>query len=590
MFIRRWQSWVVVVTVATSCGGELFSASGSDSTSGDTTVSATTLTSFTTTSVSASSTVDPSMTTSADETLGDSSDTGTCPVGGGGCPCTGGGSCDPGLECVDEVCNDPRCPIGSPGCPCTRGGACDGGLECMAGDCVDPGGTEGCPIGAAGCPCTGGGACDPGLVCEGDYCVDQPASTSAGSGGESESTTSPVSAGTESTGGDACGNGLIDGNEDCDDGDDIQGNGCNNDCVSSGTELWTLAYAGPDGLDDEARRVAVGSGDAFVVTGIRSVVGAGHDILTRKYDSDGGLIWERSHGGADNDHDEAWGVAIDDDDNVVIAGSVYEGALREAWLRKYDVNGVEQWTRTYAGVLEASAFAVAVDQVGDLVVGGYASAIGESENTWIRKYTVDGDVSWTIVEDQGVGLHDNTQGVHTNSADSIIVVGNISLANGSQGWARGYDADGGLLWSDTPADTRGLRGISTNAADEAFTGGRSEAGQAQLQKLAADGDPMWTQTYAPNGGTADVLDLAVDSTGAIVICGIDQTAADFRIFVRKYGANGSAFWTRTYAGFVSGIVAELGWSVAIDGQDNIIVVGYEQVAGQNDWWIRKYTP
>ncbi|HZO16826.1 MAG TPA: hypothetical protein VFB62_26295, partial [Polyangiaceae bacterium] len=46
------------------------------------------------------------------------------------------------------------CPVGSERCPCTNGGACDSGLECLSGLCVDPTPGNG---GAGGATSTGGG-------------------------------------------------------------------------------------------------------------------------------------------------------------------------------------------------------------------------------------------------------------------------------------------------------------------------------------------------------------------------------------------------------------------------------------------------
>jgi len=57
-----------------------------------------------------------------------------CAVGSQGCPCTGGGACDPGLTCVGDTCRLVDCPVGSESCPCTGGGVCDPGLVCGAND------------------------------------------------------------------------------------------------------------------------------------------------------------------------------------------------------------------------------------------------------------------------------------------------------------------------------------------------------------------------------------------------------------------------------------------------------------------------
>lgn len=105
---------------------------------------------------------------------------GACEVGHEGCPCTSGGSCNPGFTCDNNlnICLLPTCPIGTETCPCTSGSTCDPGLQCASHVCVD----ASCPPGTEGCPCTQNGGCDPDLACLSDTCVDD--STLDGSSGD----------------------------------------------------------------------------------------------------------------------------------------------------------------------------------------------------------------------------------------------------------------------------------------------------------------------------------------------------------------------------------------------------------------------
>lgn len=513
--------------------------------------------------------------TSADS----SAEAGECPVGAIGCPCTGGGACDAGLECLGGTCDDPSCSVGSAGCACGADGACDPGLDCVDENCIDPGGTDGCPVGSGGCPCTAGGACDPGFQCDNGACVDDPA------GGSSGSSTGPTESSSEGGNRD-CGNGLIDEGEICDDGDEIQGNGCNNDCQESASELWTIGYDGPDGLDDEALGVATFPNGDFVVTGFREVAGEGFDIVTRKYDPDGALLWERSHDGPGAGHDISYSVAVDLDLAIIVGGREDNSY---AWIRKYDTDGATLWTRTFPEGPSSSAYGVATDQAGDIVVVGNSNEVGQGANTWIRKYTADGDEIWTVLEDQGNGDNDQAYGVAIDPADSIVVAGGMSVLNGSQGWGRGYDADGNLLWSQQPPGSTILWGAAAFATDEVYLASTSSASQARVHKLDEDGQILWTQNYAPAMGFGEGQDVVTDSAGAVVLCGVHGTD-DIELLTRKYSAGGSSYWTRTYAGVDSAILAEIAFDVAVDGDDNVIVVGYENVDGQEDWWIRKYAP
>lgn len=81
-----------------------------------------------------------------------------------------GGSAGTAAGTADGTTGPAPCPTGAEGCACTPMGGCDPGLQCLSEVCVDPGG--GCPVGSESCPCTPGGGCDPGLTCLSEVCVD----------------------------------------------------------------------------------------------------------------------------------------------------------------------------------------------------------------------------------------------------------------------------------------------------------------------------------------------------------------------------------------------------------------------------------
>lgn len=151
------------------------------------------------------------------EATGPSTGSNPCEVGAPGCPCTNSGTCDPGLQCVENTsigaswCLLPDC-TGSLGCECTMGGTCDAGLLCAdigsdPGICVDDDPCLDVDIGTEGCQCTQGGGCDMGLECVSNLCVDLPdaGSTSTtdptGDTTTSEGSSSSSGAADESSGG-----------------------------------------------------------------------------------------------------------------------------------------------------------------------------------------------------------------------------------------------------------------------------------------------------------------------------------------------------------------------------------------------------
>ncbi len=171
-------------------------------------------------------------------------------------------------------------------------------------------------------------------------------STSDGTGGQTDSVgqtdslsdsasvgdTEPASESGSSGGGPVCGNGVVeadevcddgindgsyggcvadcsalgphcgDGNvqrsagEACDDGDGENGNGCNVDCVVSGTVLWTEMYSTDIGTsNDHASDVDVGDDGTILVVGrVRGPGASAHAGVILFYDAEGMLVDERT--------------------------------------------------------------------------------------------------------------------------------------------------------------------------------------------------------------------------------------------------------------------------------------------------------
>ncbi|MFV8750676.1 hypothetical protein ACNOYE_08990 [Nannocystaceae bacterium ST9] len=97
--------WLLTASLVVACGDDN-PAEGGDETAGSET--AETAGSEDEIGESSSSNGDTTSTTNGDTTTSTTTtDDGNCPIGSEGCECTGGGGCDPGLECVGGLCEMP---------------------------------------------------------------------------------------------------------------------------------------------------------------------------------------------------------------------------------------------------------------------------------------------------------------------------------------------------------------------------------------------------------------------------------------------------------------------------------------------------
>jgi uncharacterized delta-60 repeat protein len=284
-------------------------------------------------------------------------------------------------------------------------------------------------------------------------------------------------------------------------------------------ELWHKAY--DSGYDDWASDVAVDSEDNVIVTGYTTNADGYTDYYTVKYDKDGNEIWSKSYDGGYND--EANGVAVDSEDNIIVTGFSHNATGNEKddyYTIKYDQDGNEIWNKSYTDGGTDQAMAVAVDSQDNIIVTGCG----------VEYLTIKYDRNGTEIWNQT--YHDcpvsEAFGVAVDFDDNVIVTGESC-------YARGY-------WHT-------------------------------IKYNGTDGSQIWLVTYG-GGGDNEGHCVAVDSEGNIIVTGTSQpyfTHAQFWDYhTIKYDHNGKEIWSRTYE------TGHCNWptGVAVDSADNVIVTGY----------------
>ena len=209
-------------------------------------------------------------------------------VSGDGCEADCTYSCEAGSECDDgEACNgaescDPETHACAAGEPLAEGAAC-GAMVCHGGTCAPIGCGDGSPTGVEECDdgnatngdgcdndctfsCEGDEECSDGLVCNGEErCIASENVCASG-------TVAPEGTACDRDGSAAtrdwciesdcrlsfCGDGIVDEpeGEQCDDGNETNGDGCENDCVMT-----------PAGVDAGTGDAGAGGGDGGVTAG-----------------------------------------------------------------------------------------------------------------------------------------------------------------------------------------------------------------------------------------------------------------------------------------------------------------------------------
>lgn len=106
-----------------------------------------------------------------------------------------------------------------------------------------------------------------------------------------------------------------------------------------------------------------------------------------------------------------------------------------------------------------------------------------------------------------------------------------------------------------------------------------------IRRYSSDGNSVvWEQTYVSGGVGNQAYDVAVDSDDNIIVVGY-RNLADRDWHIRKYDSDGNLLWSKSYD-FGSGI--DSATAVAVDSDDNVIVTGYRADLGDQDWHTKKF--
>jgi hypothetical protein len=121
----------------------------------------------------------------------------------------------------------------------------------------------------------------------------------------------------------------------------------------NGVMVWNHTYGRSKG--DMTKAVIQTADDGFVIVGATSSQGTGNtDAWLLKTDENGGVEWNRTYGGVEDDGAEA---IIQTADGFALAGFTrsYGAGNSDAWLVKTDKNSTVEWNHSYGGELDDTA-------------------------------------------------------------------------------------------------------------------------------------------------------------------------------------------------------------------------------------------
>jgi cysteine-rich repeat protein len=303
----------------------------------------------------------------------------------------------------------------------------------------------------------------------------------------------------------------------------------------------------------------------------------------------GTAIWTRSFAGEPGFLDQATSVAVGPDDRLVLAGSVGTASSDgDVLLLTYDTDGSLLWDETYVFGEDSTAWDVAIDGDGNIGIAG-----DESGNQIVTAmFDPDGVMLWSeLLADVG-GADLGGRAVAFDESGDLYIVGQ-SYVGSYDISVRRYSETGVLVWAESYDGGLNDTGLGMAlSGDQLFVSGGTFVAVSDsngwIRRYGLDGSAIWTREFAGADGAGDqTFDVAIDPNGYVVATGFSNTEGSAAAaWLRKYDLDGAVQWTELYDVDPTGIA---GFGVAVDDAGQIVLLGASNFAAM-EAFVAKHAP
>jgi hypothetical protein len=267
--------------------------------------------------------------------------------------------------------------------------------------------------------------------------------------------------------------------------------------ASNGNLKYTKKQDGGNNMDSKGHGIVVDAAGYVYTTGFTSSANQQENIITIKFNSSGTKQWQKTVNGNGNRTDKAFGIAVDESDNVYITGYVTASSNEnntDAVLLKYTSAGSLDWTRTYNGEGNNStdrAWGIIVDESDNIYITGQTTVASNGLDYLTMKYNRNGVQKW-VSKYNGTGDGDDF-------ANAIAILNNNKIVVTGASWGTNNNFDYATVRINTNGNVNQVNRYSMNGStnDIAKDVGTTNSGSGSnnvyvtgYSELMVDGNSM----------------------------------------------------------------------------------------------------
>ena len=274
--------------------------------------------------------------------------------------------------------------------------------------------------------------------------------------------------------------------------------------------------------------------------------------------------FQKVYGGSSNER--AHSIQQTSDGGYVVAGETtsYGAGDKDIFVLKIDVNGIEQWTKTYGSTFADDGFSITIKQTNDsgFVISGSTNGFGAGsyDDSYIIKINNTGIIQW---EKRIPGSSwDRFRGFTELANGDILLTGSAATysAGNMDAHVVKISSNGVLMWIknlgtayrehsqsiiELPGGNHILSG-NTNITNNSST----NRANPFLIKTSNNGTVIWGKEYNLTTFFTDINETILLNDGNLLNVGETRAsdAGNHDIFLLKTDTNGTVIWSKKYGG------------------------------------------